>query len=55
LVEDVMDKQKVKIIQEYMLEHPNVRASELKMALGDDFSSAEIRIIGASLVGVSVE
>ena len=55
LVEDVMDKQKVKIIQEYMLEHPNVRASELKMALGDDFSSAEIRIIGASLVRVSVE
>ncbi len=54
-VEDLMDKQKIKVIREYMLEHPTVRGSELKMALGNDFSYAEIRMVGASLNAVSVE
>ena len=49
LVENLMDKQKIKTIREYMLEHPTVRGSELKMSLGDDFSYGEIRMVGASL------
>lgn len=54
-VEDLMDKQKIKVIREYMLEHPTLRGSELKIALGDDFSYGEIRLVGASLNGVSAE
>jgi uncharacterized protein YpbB len=54
-VENLMDKQKIKVIREYMIEHPTVRGSELKLALGDDFSYGEIRMVGASLNGVLVE
>ena len=53
-VEELMDKQKVKFIREYMLEHPTVRGTELKMALGNDFSYGEIRMVGASLNVISV-
>ena len=53
-VEDLVDKQKIKVIREYMLEHTTVRGSALKTALGDDFSYAEIRMVGASMSSDSV-
>ena len=50
-VEDLMDSQKIKTIRAYMLEHPTLRGSELKTALGDDFSYGEIKLVGASMNG----
>ena len=54
-VSDLMDKQKIKVIREYILEYPSVRGSALKTALGDDFSYAEIRMVGASLNVVTAD
>ena len=47
-VEDLMDSQKINRIRTYMLEHPTLRGSELKTALGDEFSYGEIKLVGAS-------
>lgn len=48
-ISDIMDKQKVKIIREFMLENPDLKGSALKEALGSDYSYGEIRLVGASI------
>ena len=48
-VSDIMDKQKIKIIREFMLENPDLKGSALKEALGSDYSYGEIRLVGASI------
>lgn len=48
-VSDIMDKQKIKIIREFMLENPDLKGSALKEALGTDYSYGEIRLVGASI------
>ena len=49
VVEDLMDKQKIKFMREFMLENPTVKGSDLKMALGDGYSYNEIRMVWASM------
>jgi hypothetical protein len=44
-IENVMDMEKVKTIQEYILAQPEAGTSNLKLALGDDYSYGEIRMV----------
>lgn len=48
-VESVIDKNKVRIIREFMLEKPDLKGSALKDALGDHYSYSEIRMVGNSM------
>lgn len=48
-VESVIDKNKVRIIREFMLEKPDIKGSALKDALGDHCSYSEIRMVWNSM------
>jgi uncharacterized protein YpbB len=48
-VESVIDKNKVKIIREFMLENPDLKGTALKEALGDEYSYSEIRMVWNSM------
>jgi uncharacterized protein YpbB len=48
-VESVIDKNKVKIIREFMLENPDLKGTTLKEALGEEYSYGEIRMIYNSM------
>lgn len=48
-VESVIDKNKVRIIREFMLEKPHIKGSALKDALGDHCSYSEIRMVWNSM------
>jgi uncharacterized protein YpbB len=48
-VESVIDKNKVKVIREFMLENPDLKGSALKEALGEEYSYGEIRMVYGSM------
>jgi hypothetical protein len=48
-VESIIDKNKVKIIREFMLENPDLKGSALKEALGEEYSYSEIRMVWNSM------
>ena len=48
-VESVMDKDKVRIIREFMLDNPDLKGAALKLALGEDYSYGEIRMVYGSM------
>ena len=48
-VENVMDKDKIRIIREFMLDNPDLKGAALKLALGEDYSYGEIRMVYNSM------
>ena len=48
-VEDVLEKKKVKIIREFIVENPALKGTVLKEALGEDYSYSEIRMVWSSM------
>ena len=48
-VESVMDEGKVKTIREFMLDNPDLKGTALKLALGDEYSYGEIRMVYGSM------
>ena len=48
-VENVMDKDKIRIIREFMLDNPDLKEAALKLALGEDYSYGEIRMVYNSM------
>lgn len=48
-VENVMDKDKVRIIREFMLDNPDLKGAALKLALGEYYSYGEIRMVWNSM------
>ena len=48
-VADVLEKKKVKIIREFIVENPALKGTVLKEALGEDYSYSEIRMVWSSM------
>ena len=48
-VEDVLEKKKVKIIREFIVENPALKGTVLKEALGENYSYNEIRMVWSSM------
>ncbi len=48
-VESVIDKDKVRIIREFMLDNTDLKGAELKLALGEEYSYGEIRMVYNSM------
>jgi PIF1-like helicase/HRDC domain/Helix-turn-helix domain len=48
-VENVMDIEKINTIKDYMQANPTFKTTELKLALGDNFSYGEIRMVWSSM------
>ena len=48
-VENVMDKDKIRIIREFILDNPDLKGAALKLALGEDYSYGEIRMVYNSM------
>ena len=48
-VESVMDRDKVRIIREFMLDNPDLKGAALKLALGEEYSYGEIRMVYNSI------
>lgn len=48
-VEDVLDREKINKMKNYMMAHPSLRHKELKDTFGDEYSYGEIKMIWASM------
>ena len=48
-VESVIDEGKVKTIREFILDNPDLKGAALKLALGEDYSYGEIRMVYGSM------
>ena len=48
-VESVIDKDKVRIIREFMLDNPDLKGAALKLAIGEEYSYSEIRMVYNSM------
>ena len=48
-VESVIDKDKVRIIREFMLDNPDLKGAALKLAIGEEYSYGEIRMVYNSM------